>query len=91
MSKDDFKQTNDGFKNQNLGGRTVFTKMVLLPATSILRTTVAAATILQGSTNNYGLMLTEMPALVTLILSVSILQQNLQDTRTPQTDIAFVL
>ena len=83
MPKADFKLTNDGFKNQNLGGRTVFTKMVLLPATSMLRTTVAAATIVQGLTNNCGLMLTEMLAVVTLILSVSILQQNLQNTRTP--------
>lgn len=54
MSKVDFKLTNYGFKNQNLGGRTVFTKMVLLPATSILRITVAAATILQDPTNNCG-------------------------------------
>lgn len=91
MSKVDFKLTNYGFKNQNLGGRTVFTKMVLLPATSILRITVAAATILQDPTNNCGLMLPEMPAVVTLIFSVSILQQNLQGTRTPRTDMAFIL
>lgn len=65
--------------------------MVLLSATSMLKTTLVAATILQGNTNNCGLMLTEMPAVGTLVLSVSILQLNLQDTRTPQTDMAFVL